>query len=146
MGISFVTTVEQDDHSSATGLRVPAEVVKALASGRRPRVNVTLGGYTYRSTVAVFGGEYFLPLSAEHRKAAGVTAGERVEVILELDTEPRTVELPADLAAALAEKPGAMEAFERQSYTLRKEAVRQVETAKALETRQRRIAAIVAKL
>jgi uncharacterized protein YdeI (YjbR/CyaY-like superfamily) len=87
-----------------------------------------------------------LPVSAEHREAAGIKAGDEIEVTLELDTEPRTVEVPDDLAAALAAKPGARAAFDALSYTNRKEYVRQVETAKAQETRDRRIAGIVAKL
>lgn len=78
--------------------------------------------------------------------AAGVQAGDQVEVTTELDEEPRTVAVPDDLAAALAAQPGAAAAFERLSYTLRKEYVRQVESAKALETRARRIAGIVARL
>ncbi|QLQ06248.1 MAG: YdeI/OmpD-associated family protein [Anaerolineae bacterium] len=77
--------------------------------------------------------------------AAGVQAGDQVEVTTELDEEPRTVAVPDDLAAALAAQPGAAAAFERLSYTLRKEYVRQVESAKALETRAR-IAGIVARL
>ena len=87
-----------------------------------------------------------LPLSAEHRTAAGVKAGDQVEVTIELDLEPRTVEVPADLAAALAAKPGATAAFDALSYTMRKEYVRQVEEAKAPATRERRIAGIVVKL
>ena len=87
-----------------------------------------------------------LPLSAEHREAAGVTAGDQVEVTIELDLEPRTVEVPDDLAAALSQAPGARAAFYALSYSTRKEYARQVESAKAQETRQRRIAGIVAKL
>jgi len=87
-----------------------------------------------------------LPLSKEHRQAAGLQAGDQVEVTIELDLEPRTVDVPADLAAALAEKPGGMAAFEALSYTMRKEYARQVESAKAQETRSRRIEGIVAKL
>ena len=65
---------------------------------------------------------------------------------LELDTEPRTVEVPEDLAAALDEKPGARVAFDALAYSARKEFVRQVNEAKAAETRQRRIAGIVGKV
>jgi uncharacterized protein YdeI (YjbR/CyaY-like superfamily) len=85
-------------------------------------------------------------LSKENRAAAGVQAGDEVEVTLELDTEPRTVEVPADLAAALAEKPGAAAAFDALAYSVRKEHVRQVLSAKAQETRERRITNIVSKL
>ena len=131
---------------NATGLPVPADAVAAMGTGKRPKVRVTLNGYTYRSTVAAYGDVFMLPLSAEHRTAAGVKAGDQVEVTIELDLEPRTVEVPADLAAALAAQPGAAAAFDALSYTMRKEYVRQVEEAKAPATRERRIAGIVVKL
>ena len=92
------------------------------------------------------GGLFMLPLSQERRAAAGVKGGDTLEVTLELDVAPRTVEIPLELAAELAKKPGAAAAFDSLAYSMRKEYVRQVESAKALETRQRRIAAIVAKL
>lgn len=146
MGVTFTTAVFKDDTKNATGLRVPAEAVAALGTTKRPPVTVSLNGYTYRSTVAAYGDLFLLPLAAEHREAAGLKAGDVVEVTLELDTEPRTVELPDDLAAALAAKPGARPAFDALAPSQRKEQVRQVETAKAEATRERRIAAIVAKL
>lgn len=146
MKTTFTTTVVQAEGKKATGLQVPAEAVAALGKGKKPPVRVNLRGYTYRSTVAAYGDVFMLPLSAEHREATGVKAGDQVEVTLELDTEPRTVEVPEDLAAALAEKPGATAAFEALSYSVRKEYVRQVESAKAQETRNRRIASIVAKV
>jgi hypothetical protein len=146
MQATFTTIVEQAEGKNATGLRVPAEAVAALGTGKRPKVTVSLNGYTYRSTVAAYGDVFMLPLSAEHREAAGVRAGDQVEVAIALDQEPRTIEVPGDLAAALAEQPGAREAFDALSYSARKEHVRQVESAKAPETRQRRVAAIVAKL
>ena len=131
---------------TATGIKVPAELVASLGSHKRPPVRVTIGSYTYRSTVAAYGDVFMLPVSAENREAAGIKAGDEIEVTIELDTEPRTVEVPNDLATALTEKPGAREAFDALSYTMRKEYVRQVETAKAQATRERRIAGIVAKL
>src|SRR6476620_11010469 len=139
MGFTF-TTIVKPAGKNAAGLVVPAEVVAALGSGRNPKVTVSLNGYTYRGTVQVTNGQFMLSFSPEKREAAGVHAGDQVEVTLELDTEPRTVEVPEDLKAALSQKPGAMEAFEAMSYTNRKEAVRQVEEAKAQETRERRIA------
>lgn len=146
MKTTFTTTITKDDEKNATGIRVPAEAIAALGKGKKPPVKVTLNGFTYRSTVAAYGDVYMLPLSQERRAAAGVQAGDQVEVTLELDQEPRTVEVPDDLAAALSEKPGAMAAFEALSYSARKEHVRQVESAKAPETRERRIAKIVASL
>lgn len=146
MAVEFTTTVLQAEGLNATGLQVPADIVAALGSGKKPKVKVTLNGYTYRSTVAAYGDVFMLPLSKENREAAGVGAGDEVEVTLELDVEPRTVEVPEDLAAALADKPGARAAFDGLSFTMRKEYVRQVESAKAQETRDRRISGIVAKL
>lgn len=146
MKATFTSPVIKAEGLNATGLRVPAEAVAALGKQKKPKVRVTLNGYTYRSTVAAYGDVFMLPLSAENREAAGVKAGDEVEVTIELDLEPRTVEVPDDLAAALAAKPGATAAFEALSYTMRKEHVRQVQDAKAQETRDRRIAGIVAKL
>lgn len=146
MSATFTTPVVKAEDSNATGLQVPAEVVAALRAGKRPKVTVSLNGHTYRSTVAAYGDLFMLPLSAEHRTAAGVKAGDVVEVTIALDLAPRTVEVPADLAAALAAVPGAAAAFDALSYTLRKEYVRGVEEAKSLATRERRIARIVAGL
>ena len=129
----------------ATGLEVPAEIVDALGQGKRPKVIVTINGHSYRSTVAALGGTYMLALAKEHRDAAGVKAGDSIEVTLEADTLPRTVEVPADLAAAL-KQAGATAAFDALSYSARKEHARQVESAKAPETRQRRIDKIVSQL
>lgn len=146
MGVTFTTTVVQAEGKNATGLPVPAEAITALGPQKRPKVTVSVNGYTYRSTVAAYGEVFMLPLSAEHRQAADVMAGDEVEVTLALDAEPRTVDLPPDLAAALEAQPGARVAFDALGYSVRKEYVRQVESAKAQETRSRRIASVVAKL
>ena len=143
MAVTFSTTLLKDDTLDATGIVVPAEVVEALGGSRRPAVTVTLAGYTYRSTVASMGSQFLIPFAQEHRARTGLGPGQPIEVTLELDTTPRTVEVPADLAAALDAVPGSRAAFDRLSYTTRKEHVRQVETAKAAETRERRIVRIV---
>jgi hypothetical protein len=146
MKTTFITTILKDDEKNATGIEVPAQAIDALAAGKKPKVVVTIKDYTYRSTVAVMGGLFMLPLSQERRQAAGVQGGDRLEITLELDTEPRTVDIPGDLAAELARKPGAAAAFDALAFSARKELVRQVESAKAQDTRLRRIEGIVAKL
>jgi hypothetical protein len=146
MKTTFTTIVWKDKEMNATALEVPADAMAALGKGTRHPVKVSLNGYTYRTTIAVLGGVCMLPLSAENRGAAGVKAGDKVEIALELDTEPRTVVVPKELAAALSKKRGAKAEFHTLSYSVRKEYVRQVESAKAQETRDRRIARIVAKL
>jgi hypothetical protein len=136
--VEFRTTVELGG-KTATGLEVPAEVVDALGAGKKPPVVVRIGGHTYRSTVAVMGGRYLLPLSAENRTAAGVAAGDEVDVRVELDTAPREVAVPEDLAAALQGDAAAREAFDRLSYSHRRRHVMAIEDAKTPETRQRRV-------
>jgi antitoxin component of MazEF toxin-antitoxin module len=143
---TFTTTIEKAEDVNATGIRVPAEIIAGMGTSKRPKVKISLNGYTYRSTVAPFGDVFMLPLSQEHRKAAGVQPGDEVEVTVELDLEPRTVEVPEDLRAALSGKSGALEAFEALAYSKRKEFVRQVNEAKGQETRDRRIAGIVEKM
>jgi hypothetical protein len=136
--MQFTTTVLLA-RKTATGLPVPPSVIEALGSGKRPSVVVTLnGGYTYRSTVGVMGEQFLVPLSAEHRAASGVAAGDSVEVTLELDTLPRVVDLPEDLAAALHEA-GVRAAFDALSNSRQRALADPVVAAKAPETRARRI-------
>lgn len=130
---------------TATGIEVPAEVVESLGGGKRPAVVVTLGGYSYRSTIGVMGGRSLVPVSAEHREAAGLTAGDTVEVTLDLDTAPRTVEVPDDLASALA-AADLQAAFDALSPSARKAHVSSVEGTAVAETRARRVAKVVARL
>jgi hypothetical protein len=128
---------------TATGMRVPDEVVEALGAGKRPPVRITINGHTYRNTIAVYGDEYLVGVSAEHRAAAGVKAGDELDVDIALDTAPREVAVPADLAAALDAEPAARRTFDALSYSNRNYIVTQVEGAKSDETRQRRIAKAV---
>lgn len=124
---------------TATGIEVPGDVVEKLAAGKRPPVTVTIHGRCYRTTIAPMGGKYYVPLSAENRELTKVAAGDKVEVGIELDDQPREVTVPADLAAILKKTPGTRKYFDSLSYTRRKEYVRAIEEAKTTETRQRRI-------
>jgi hypothetical protein len=134
--MEFRTTVELGG-KTATGLRVPDEVVEALGAGKRPPVQVTLGAYSYRTTVAPMGGAFYVPLAAEHREAAGLAAGQDVDVRLELDTAPRKIALPADLDAALDDE--GRRTYHSLAYSHQKEWVRWIEEAKKPETRAARI-------
>jgi hypothetical protein len=138
----FSTTVELGGRT-ATGFEVPPQVVDTLGAGKRPAVTVTVGGHTYRSTVAVMGGRYMLPLSAENRTAAGLSTGDAADVELELDTAPRVVEVPADLAAALDAEPAARAAFDALNYSNQRRHTLSVEGAKTDATRTRRVAKVV---
>ncbi len=131
---------------TATGIRVPAEVVASLGPSKRPPVRVTINGHTYRSTVAPLGGEFMLPISAEHRESAGVTAGDEVDVDIELDTEPREVTVPPDLREALDRDANARRFFDGLSYSQKQRYVLSIEQAKTAETRKLRIAKAVSML
>lgn len=129
---------------TAPGLQVPDDVVEVLGGGKRPPVVVTVEGYTYRTTVAPMGGAFWIPLAAEHREAAGVAADQEVDVRIVLDTAPREVLVPDDLAAAFDEPVRAT--FDALAYSHRKEWVRWVEDAKKPETRAARIGKTVESL
>ena len=144
MKATFATTMKINGNN--TGIEVPPEIIAELGSSKKPAVIVTVSGYTYRNTVAVMGGKYMISFSSAHREASGIKGGDKIEVTLELDETPRTVEIPDDLAAALSAKAGARATFDALAFSKRKEFVRQVEDAKTQETRDRRIAGIVAKL
>ena len=137
--------VVQLNGKTATGIPVPPEVVDGLGQGKRPRVVVTIAGHTYRSSVAVMGGTF---ISGECRApaSAGVSAGDEVDVELTADLEPREVDLPADLARALNQDPGASRSFGQLSYSRQQRYVLDVTGAKTPQTRERRIAKAIGEL
>jgi hypothetical protein len=141
----FSATIDQNG-KTATGIRVPEEIVMGLGSSRRPAVRVTLGGHTYRSTIAARGGKFLLPVSADNREAAGVAAGDRVDVRLVLDAEPRVVEVSKDFDEALEARPEAKRFFSTLSYSEQRWFVLGIEGAKKPETRVRRIEKAVERL
>jgi hypothetical protein len=143
--VRFTATLELHG-KTASGFEVPAELVEALGQGRKPPVLVGIGDHTYRSSVAFMGGRYLVGVSAENRAAAGVAAGDVLDVRLTLDTAKREVTVPADLAAALAAHPAAQKAFGALSYSNQQRHVLSVEGAKTPETRERRIAKVVESL
>jgi hypothetical protein len=143
--VRFRTTILQSG-KTAMGFEVPAESVHELGAGKRPPVKVTINGYTYRSSIAVLQGRFMIGVSAENRGPAKVTADEEVEVWLELDTEPREVTIPPDLATALDAEPAARRTFEALSYSNKSWHTTQVAGAKTPETRARRIEKSIAAL
>ena len=142
---TFRTTILGNDKSTL-GIQIPAEVVASLGTSKRPPVRVTINGKSYRNTVAVMGGVFMVGVSAENRKIVGVGAGDKVDVTLELDTEPRVVAVPPDLKKALDPHVGARKFFDGLSYSKKSWFVLGIEGAKTPETRERRIAKAVAML
>ncbi|ACT04162.1 YdeI/OmpD-associated family protein [Paenibacillus sp. JDR-2] len=136
--MKFRATIELSK-KTATGIEVPVEVIENLGSGKRPAVCVTLGDFTYRTTVGSMGGKYMIPVSAEVRAAAGVAAGDEVDVNIELDNEPRELVIPEDFSGALDQKQEARQFFEGLSYSNKRRFILNIEDAKTAETRQRRM-------
>jgi hypothetical protein len=131
---------------TATGIEVPETVVTALAGGKRPPVTVTINGFSYRSTVAPYNGIFMLPVSAEVRQGAGISAGETVRVELVLDAAKREVTVPTDLAAALKADPAARDFFGSLSFSNQRGYVDWIEQAKKEETRTARVAKAIESL
>jgi Bacteriocin-protection, YdeI or OmpD-Associated/Domain of unknown function (DUF1905) len=130
---------------TATMFRVPFDLEQAFGRARPP-VKVTIRGHAWRTTPGVYDGIGHIVVNRAVKAATGVDAGDRVRVRMELDTEPRSVAVPKDLAAALAADPAAKKAFASMSFTHRREYVDWVEEAKRAETRARRIASTVARV
>ncbi len=123
---------------------LPDDVLAALGGGSRFRVTGSLDGVAFESsTMGMGAGRVCLGVHKATRAAAGVDVGDAVEIAIERDTRPRTIEVPDDLAAALAREPAAQAAFEGQSFTRRREQVESVIGAKRAETRARRIAKVL---
>jgi hypothetical protein len=116
-----------------------AQVAAVGEGARRFPVVATVNGYVWRTSVTRMGGEFLLGLNREVRQGAGVQAGDEVAVTIELDVAPRAVEVPDELAAALAADPQVSESFERMAVSHRKEYARWVAEAKQDQTRQRRV-------
>jgi hypothetical protein len=126
---------------TAAGIVVPAEIVDALAAGHRPRVRVTINNHTYRSTIAVRGGQYLLGVSAENRRAAGIQPGDEIDIELAVDSEPRHATVPSELANALDDQPEARTRFDALSYSAQQRLTLPIENARTPQTRQRRVEA-----
>jgi adenosylmethionine-8-amino-7-oxononanoate aminotransferase len=124
---------------TATGFEVPEKIVTGLGAGKKPAVRVTINGHTYRSTVATMGGRFMVGVSADNRALASVAAGDTVDVELDLDSAPREVTVPPDLARALKRDAAAKRCFDGLSYSKQRGLVEPIEAAKTDETRQRRI-------
>jgi hypothetical protein len=142
--LRFESRLESD--REACFIRVPPEALTALGQGKRVPVKVTIKGYTYRTTIAVYGGLYYLGVRREVREAAGVAAGDQLTVGLEYDAELRAVDLPEDLRSALQADPEAAAAFDKLSHTDKKELVQWLTGAKRPETQRRRMEQAMASL
>lgn len=131
---------------NATAVEVPEVVTQSLGSGARPPVRITINGHTWRSRIAVMRGSSLIGISASNREASGIKLGELIEITVDLDSEPRVVELPADLAAAFSASKKLRATVESLPFGLKRKHVATIEDSKSETTRQRRIDKLVAEL
>ncbi len=146
---TFATHLTQDDGSVACGIQLPfnpKDVYGRVRAPVRAPVRATINGFTFRTTTCSMSGAYWIPVNKGNREAAGISAGDKIKVRLELDTDPRVIKPPVDLAKALKADPAAQAAWKKLSYTHQKEHAHAVEEAKRPETRQRRIAKTIKSL
>lgn len=136
--MKFRATLELQG-KTATAFVVPPELLESLGSNKRPPVAVTIKGHTYRTSIGSRGGEYLLPVSGELRKKIGIEAGDETDVDIVLDTAPREVTVPSDLAAAFKGESAAKKFFEGLTFSQQSWFVLWIEGAKKAETRQRRV-------
>lgn len=136
--LKFKTVLLQTG-KTATGIKIPDELIESLGAGKKPAIKVTINGFTYRSTVAVMGGAFMVGVNAENREMAGVSGGDKIEVTIDLDTEPREIEIPLEFKKALDKNKDAKKIFETLSYSKKTALIYPIAKAKKEETRDRNI-------
>jgi hypothetical protein len=136
--LRFSTTLLQAG-KTATGIKIPDDIIEKLGGGKRPLVKVTINNFTYRSAVAVMGGAYMVGVNAENREAAKVKGGDKIDVTIELDTEERTVDVPAEFLKMLNKIATAKKKFDTLSNSKKKALIIAIANAKTDETRYRNI-------
>ncbi|HJQ68884.1 MAG TPA: YdeI/OmpD-associated family protein [Blastocatellia bacterium] len=143
----FRVLLEKDENSEATGIRIPFSVEKELGSRARVPVRGTINGFAFRGSVfPMGGGDHYMAVNKELRAGAKAKGGDMVSIVMERDDEPRTITPPADFARALKSNKAAQAAWDKLSYTHRKEYAKSIEEAKKPETRARRIEKAIAML
>ena len=145
--VKFSAVLEPDPTGTGTFVTVPRELNERLRLKGRPKIQAVIAGHPYRGSLMPMGdGTFCLGVLKAIQQSAGVKRGDTVTVELELDTAPRTVEPPPDLACRLARDKKAAAAWDRLSFTNKREMALSLEEAKRPETRTRRLAAALERL
>jgi len=137
--MQFKATLTREPDSSATFVMIPYDILEVWGTRSRVPVKGTINGHAFRSTIAPYGGVHYLGINRNLREAAGVKAGDIVDIELEKDLEPRVLEVPPDFQSALDTNPAARIRWQKLSFTHQREYVESIEEAKKPETRARRI-------
>lgn len=136
----FRVLLEKDPNSEVTGIVIPFDVQKTFGSRARVPVRGAINGFEFRSSIfPTSDGHHYMVVNKQMREGAGVRGGEMITVEMERDDAPRIITPPEDFEKALRKNKDAREAWEKLSYSHRKEYVKAIEEAKKPETRARRI-------
>ncbi|MDI6765785.1 MAG: YdeI/OmpD-associated family protein [Bacteroidota bacterium] len=125
--------------SSGVYFQVPFNVHEVFGTKAQVKVRGTIDGHTFRSSIMPMGGKHMMVVNKEMRETIEKKAGDKVKVVIEIDTSPRIVAVPTDLKKALGRNLKAKKFFEESSYTNQKEYVQWIKDAKKKETREHRI-------
>ena len=143
----FRVLLEKDENSEATGIHIPFSVEKEFGSRARVPVRGTINGFAFCNSIfPMGGGDHYMVVNKNVRAGAKAQGGEMISVVMERDDEPRVITPPEDFARTLEANKAALAAWDKLSYTHRKEYVHSIEEAKKPETRARRIEKAVAML
>ena len=144
--VKFTAVLQPDPAGGGTYVLVPREVEKKLGLKGRPKIQSVIAGHPYRGSLMPTPDGFCLGVLKAIQQSAGVSRGDTVTVELDVDTAPRVIEAPADLARALARDRKASAAWEKLSYTNKREIAQSLDEAKKVETRERRLAAALDRL
>jgi Domain of unknown function (DUF1905)/Bacteriocin-protection, YdeI or OmpD-Associated len=136
--LTFQTTL-LEAKKTATGIRIPDDIIEKLGGGKKPLVKITINGFTYRSAVAVMGGTFMVGVNAENRESAKVKGGDKIDVTIELDTEERVVDIPDDFQKVLNDNLEAKKKFDALSNSKKKALTLPIANGKTAETRNKNI-------
>lgn len=143
--MKFTSSLWADENGN-TGIVVPESVVDELGGGKHPKVVLTLNNFTYRSSVARMGDQFLIPVSKARRAEGNLDVGVPYEIDIELDTAPREVELPEELAVHFESDAAAKATWEAMSYSNQLRMVTPINNAKKPETRQRNVDKVISQL
>ena len=144
--VKFTAVLRPDPTGVGTYVLVPREVERKLGLKGRPKVQSVIAGHRYRGSLMPTPEGFCLGVLKAIQQAAGVSRGDTITVELDLDTAPRVIDPPADLARALAKDQKATAAWEKLSYTNKREMAGSLEGAKKPETRARRLGTALERL
>ena len=140
--MKFTGVLSEASGPGGRWVECPFDAAKEFGEARPPVVG-TVNGAPYRTRLMRYGGKTVLGLTKQIRATIGADLGDELVIEIEKDIAPREVDVPEELAMALASDAPARKVFEGLAFTHRKEYAQWIAEAKRPETRERRVAKAV---